>query len=100
MRGGPEQKRALEHLSLEEIELAPEAEPEHVRNIQKYSACRAHCVQVRDSFKYAEMKTSDNIPKTGFDYFSVAIFAQTSVRLNRRSLDFRFCLSAIMVNLI
>ena len=66
LRGGPEQKRAQGHLSLEEIEPEPDDEVEPDHSIQKYIACRAHCVQDRDTFTDADMTTSCRLLKIGF----------------------------------
>ena len=97
LRGGPEQKRAQGHLSLEETEPEHEDEVEPDRSIQKYIACRAHCVQDRDTPTDADMTTSRTTFKTGFKSFSVAIFSQTSALLNRTSSSVKFCLRRAMV---
>ena len=96
LRGGPEQQRAQEHLSLEEIEPEPEDELEPDNNVQKYVACRAHCVQDRDTPTDADMITSRDF-KLGFKSFSVAIFSQTNALLNRTCSGVKFCLKRAMV---
>ena len=73
LRGGPGQKRAQDHLSLEEIQPEHEDELEPDRSIQKYIACRAHCVQDRDTPTDADTTTSSTNFKLGFKSFSVAI---------------------------
>ena len=75
---------------MEEIEPAQGVELEPVRSIQKYIACRAHCVQDRDTPADADMMTSRTILKIGFKSFSVAIFSQTNALLNRMSLNLKF----------
>ena len=50
LRGKPEQQRALQHLSLEEVEPEPEDELEPEVKVDKYVVCRVRAISSTGEF--------------------------------------------------